>query len=104
MTRGGKRNGAGRPKGAAALKTKEIADRASAEGVTPLEVMLMAMRVHYDKGELAVAAAFAKDAAPYMHPKLQAVEFSGNQEKPLTVVSRIERQIVNAKNAHDQDG
>lgn len=86
MTRGGKRTGAGRPKGAATRKTKEIADRASAEGVTPLEVMLKAMREHYDKREYDAAAAIAKDAAPYMHAKLASVQHTGRGGGPIQTV------------------
>lgn len=86
MTRGGKRTGAGRPKGAATRKTKEIADRASAEGVTPLEVMLKAMREHYDKQEYDAAAGIAKDAAPYMHAKLASIQHSGPRGGPIQTV------------------
>jgi hypothetical protein len=44
MSRGGKREGAGRPKGALTKKTRLIAEQAMAEGTTPIEVMLKAMR------------------------------------------------------------
>lgn len=44
MAHGGKRTGAGRPAGAVTTRTREIADRALAEGKTPLEVMLDNMR------------------------------------------------------------
>lgn len=44
MPRGGKREGSGRKKGVATRKTRAIADRASAEGKTPLEIMLENMR------------------------------------------------------------
>ena len=73
MPRGGLRPGAGRKRGAVTKKTTEIAQRAAAEGVTPLEVMLAAMRLAYKKKDMAAAAGFAKDAAPYMHPRLSAV-------------------------------
>ena len=73
MSHGGKRPGAGRKPGAANKKTRLVADRAAAEGITPLEVMLVAMREAYAAGHIAAAAAFAKDAAPYMHPKLAAI-------------------------------
>lgn len=44
MTRhGGKRVGAGRKLGALAKRTQAIAEKASAEGITPLEVMLANM-------------------------------------------------------------
>jgi hypothetical protein len=84
MAKGGARKGAGRKKGAASLKSREIADKAAAEGITPLEVMLKAMR-HLDaladeqqdrneKSKLLIAAAdIAKDAAPFIHPRLAQV-------------------------------
>lgn len=78
---GGSRKGAGRTPGAATAKTRVIADRAMQEGITPLEVMLKAMRFHVDAfkssnnpDDLGAAAVFAKDAAPYMHPRLASVE------------------------------
>ena len=42
---GGVRKGAGRKKGSANKRTKDIADKAIEEGVTPLEVLLQIMRV-----------------------------------------------------------
>lgn len=44
MARGGKRDGAGRKKGALTKRTRAIAEKASAEGKAPLEVMLENMR------------------------------------------------------------
>lgn len=103
MAHGGARKGAGRKAGSTTRKTREIADRATAEGITPLEVMLRAMREHVshanelqaqaEKADTAAllgeadsdlpgklrraaltaitdAASMAKDAAPYMHPRL----------------------------------
>lgn len=86
MARGGKRAGAGRKPGSATKRTREIADAAAAEGVTPLEVMLKAMREHYDSERWDEAAAVAKDAAPYMHPKLAAIEHSGKDGGALQVI------------------
>ena len=42
--RGGARSGAGRPSGAVTRKTREIAEKAVAEGMTPLDFLLVAMR------------------------------------------------------------
>ena len=42
--RGGARVGAGRKKGAATTRTREIADREMQAGLTPLEYMLRVMR------------------------------------------------------------
>lgn len=105
--RGGKRAGAGRPAGTANRRTREIANQAAAEGVTPLEVMLGNMRFfHTEAGELlqkimapdaadkdkAVelfkalmatrekAEDCARDAAPYIHPRLTATTIKGEGE------------------------
>ncbi|RUV82296.1 hypothetical protein EOA60_10485 [Mesorhizobium sp. M1A.F.Ca.IN.020.06.1.1] len=85
MMRGGARKGAGRPRGAATKKTRAIADRESKKGITPLEVMLTAMREHAAKKNWDAAASFAKDAAPYMHAKLQAVQHSGPAGGPIPI-------------------
>lgn len=77
MARGGARQGAGRKRGSVTTKTREIAEKAMAEGMTPLEVMLKAMRQHADAERWDQAAVVAKDAAPYIHPKLAAVEHTG---------------------------
>ena len=74
MPSGGKRPGAGRKQGAATRKTRAIADRMTEAGVTPLEVMLRAMREHYGQERWDEAAAIAKDCAPYLHPRLSSVE------------------------------
>lgn len=83
--RGGARKGAGRPKGAETRKTRLIAEKAAAEGISPLEFMLQVMRTPVSRslqGSALVAATTlrfeaAKAAAPYVHPRLQAIEHSG---------------------------
>jgi hypothetical protein len=99
VSHGGARAGAGRKKGSTTVKTREVADRAAAEGITPLEVMLKAMRTHYDKGEYDDAAGFAKDAAPYMHPRLAAVALSGNVGMVVEVAELVVRTREEAKAA-----
>jgi hypothetical protein len=135
MARGGKREGAGRKKGALTKRTKEIAERALAEGKTPLEVMLDNMR-HFQQvaldaeqviNDLTVAESSgkevspadqfkvllaqvkqaaglrhmahecARDAAPFMHPRLSATTIAGDSDNPLEVINRIERVIVGAQ-------
>jgi hypothetical protein len=83
--RGGKRVNAGRKVGAATKKTRLIAEKAMEEGITPLEFMLNVMRTEpgdiEDARLLAAHEAMrfeaAKAAAPYIHPRLAAVEHSG---------------------------
>lgn len=76
MARGGVRPGAGRKQGATTKKTRDIADKASSEGVTPLEFMLEVMRD--EDADRAERLDMAKAAAPYIHPRLAAVELSGD--------------------------
>jgi hypothetical protein len=78
----GKKTG-GRLKGAANVKTREIADRAAAEGITPLEYMLKVMRD--EKADEKRRDDMAKGAAPYIHPRLQTTEISGKNGGPITV-------------------
>jgi len=87
MAKGGKRAGAGRKKGSLSAKTRAVAEKAAEDGITPLEVMIAAMRAHYEaaarkRGQgkldtLKIAAEIAKDAAPFMHPRLSAIEHAG---------------------------
>jgi hypothetical protein len=80
----GERRG-GRKKGVANTKTRMIADAAVKSGITPLEVMIEAMRALYYQGNLTAAAGIAKDAAPYMHPRLASTEISGKNGAPIAV-------------------
>lgn len=100
MGHGGARPGSGRKKGsqnknisAVRERTREIAERAIAEHLTPLEVMLMAMREAVEASDMAKAASFAKDAAPYLHPRLAAVEHAGPNDGPIQF-QQIVRKIV----------
>lgn len=67
MSRGGKRVGAGRPKGALTERTRATAERALAEGLSPLEVMLSNMK-HFQ--QVALDAEAVLDG-------LTAAEFTG---------------------------
>ena len=74
--RGGARKGAGRPAGAVTKKTREVADKAAAEGLTPLEYLLDVMRDINREPRDRMAAATA--AAPYVHAKLSAMTVAGD--------------------------
>jgi hypothetical protein len=75
--RGGRRPGAGRPKGRKNRKTEErlehVKELAKA-GLTPLEYMLAVMRDEKADEERRLDA--AKSAAPYVHPKLAQTELN----------------------------
>jgi hypothetical protein len=70
--RGGKREGAGRKKGSLTVRTRKIAERAIAEGKTPLDVMLDNMR-HFQQVALDAEAVLAT---------MTANDLPGNPEKP----------------------
>ncbi len=85
MARGGRRPGSGRKPGSANKRTREVADKAAADGITPLEVMLNTMKALWedaldDDGKLTniekalAACSVGKDAAPYMHPRMQQIQ------------------------------
>ena len=83
MPRGGFRPGAGRPVGAATKRTRAVADQAAAEGLTPLDVLLRAMRDHAAADRWDEASKVAALAAPYVHPRLAAVDM--RSEGALTI-------------------
>ncbi len=112
MARGGAQPGAGRPKGSLSARTQELVAIALAEGISPLEVMLKDMRFYDNLAENAVsqleaasankekarmlkvvnefkskARECAKDAAPYTHPKLNAI--SGSDGGPIQVSLKV---------------
>ena len=84
--RGGKRPGAGRKKNVPNRASANREREAAASGATPLDTMLKAMRVlsaladecANDKKQyehfIRAAAGIAKDAAPFIHPRLSTVE------------------------------
>ena len=140
MSRGGKRDGAGRPSGAVTKRTQDIAARAMATGMSPLEVMVENMR-HFQQvaldaeatlegltadeftGQVAPGATpedrfkfllahvkktagfrqmaqdAARDAAPYIHPKLSTVAHTGKDGGPIEV-TKIERTIIRASDTN----
>jgi hypothetical protein len=67
--------------------------RIAAEGWTPLDLMLHVMRQHAAAGRWDEAAGLAKDVAPYVHPKLPAIQYAAKdpvlQMKPPTIHVRF---------------
>ena len=81
MPRGGARPGAGRRPGTPNRATAEREALVREGGETPLDHMLAVMR-NADKDPARRLEA-AKAAAPYVHPKLSAVEVSGKDGGPV---------------------
>lgn len=90
--KGGRRVGAGRPKGSP--EKARIAREVAASGLTPLDYMLSIMRD--TRAPEARRDELAKAAAPYCHPKLNSIEHSGRGGGPI--LTKIERVIVDAAN------
>ncbi len=82
MSMGGKRKGAGRPKGSLNKQTIEILTAADESGLSPVDYMLKVMRdkrcQHERRDRMAAAV------APYVHPRLAQVQHSGD----MTLVHR----------------
>ena len=75
MPRGGRRPGAGRKRGVSAKhpsRSLKIALAAREAGITPLEYLCALFRD--DEQPLPVRLDAAKAAAPFMHPRLTAIE------------------------------
>lgn len=75
MSHGGKREGSGRKKGTVGEATKlrvAVAEKALRSGLTPLDYMLSILRDETRDEKERFAA--AKEAAPYLHPRLASVE------------------------------
>ena len=84
MPRGGNRPGAGRKKGAPNKASAERQAKVAATGDTPLDYMLKVMRDESAAPDR--RDDMAKAAAPYVHPKLAAVEHTGKDGGPMQVV------------------
>jgi hypothetical protein len=72
MQKGGRRPGAGRPKGAISLSTRAIIEAAESGGETPIAYMLRVMRD--ERIPDARRDRMARAAAAYLHSKLALIE------------------------------
>lgn len=87
--RGGKRNGAGRPKGARNKRTRALSE-ATAEasilaqdGESPLAFLLQVMRDETKEPMVRLDA--AKAAAPYQHARLSSIDLHGKLDTTTRV-------------------
>lgn len=92
MARGGARDGAGRKPGSTNKASSELREAIAASGETPAEYMLRVMRdktVDHDRRDkMAVAA------APYVHPKLAAVEHTGKDGGPIETADVTDQEAA----------
>jgi hypothetical protein len=102
-SKGGARPGAGRKTGSLTKRTRQIAEAVATQGITPLEVMRKVMHQLYEHASnvreedfsekesaseariklLNMAATVGRHAAPYVHPRLSAIEHTGKDGAPL---------------------
>lgn len=94
-----KKNQGGRPKGkanAATVRKKAIAERVEKRlgqrGATPLEIMARVMEGDLSVTEMQFEA--AKAAAPYIHPKLSAVQMSATVKRDVRDFSDEELSAI----------
>ena len=120
MAHGGARRNAGRPKGLTAEDKVRAARKVMEKHVhnvgvlipvipeeiakmTPLEVMLKAMSILAYEGKWVGAAAMAKEAAPYLHPKLSSINVNANVKRSIHEFSD-EELVTLASASEDQEG
>ncbi len=103
---GGRRPGSGRKAGGRNRITREAVEKAKAGGAMPLDIILKQMRKYdaaADKLERsdnpdpkaileaeALALERAKEAAPYLHPKLQSIT---QKNEPIDL-SKLPRDVI----------
>ena len=75
---GGPRPNSGRKPGTLNEKNRIIATKAIQSGITPLEVMIEAMRKVYDEQGAVEATPFAEKAAPFVHARISSMELKGD--------------------------
>jgi hypothetical protein len=83
----GERRG-GRQKGTPNKRTvakQALADRLRSSGITPLEYMLKVMRSRSKSVADERRDDMAKAAAPFMHPRLNAIQHTGKDGEPIRV-------------------
>lgn len=111
MARGGKREGAGRKPGKAAV-TKAAAALVSANAatreliphieeevmrLTPIDVMYLAMRVAVQEGDLKQAAYFATNVAPYTHSKMPTYNVTSKDDAEVSTLTLEELEAIIAQ-------
>lgn len=85
MSRGGKREGAGRKKGSVSKQTKDVQDKLKELNCDPIEGMARIAQQAIDEGELQLAGNMYKELAQYVAPKRKAVEIQGETDNNLYI-------------------
>jgi len=94
MPRGGKRPGAGRPRGSLTKKSQEILVAAAAAGEQPLEYLLRVMRDPTVDARTRLDVAIA--ACPYLHPRLAATQIKAEVEQTSVILFKTSYEDADA--------
>ncbi len=97
MPRGGARTGAGRPGGAVSKKSREVAERAIRNGITPLEVMLDNMRFYHSEAGKLTEKLIAEGA-----PQLEVAKGGETQGPHANVIEAIKTVLGFRKMAGEE--
>jgi hypothetical protein len=106
MPRGGARPGAGRKPGSrdktadakkvleahAAIMSQDV--RPEIAAMSPLDVMLRAMMLEANNDNWKEAAALARDAAPYLHPRLSSETLNVRNDDSKRSADDLRREIA----------
>jgi hypothetical protein len=96
---GGKRSGAGRPKGAPNKANAERQAAIVASGLAPLDYLLSVLRDESADPHERMEA--AKSAAPYVHPRLASIEHAGKDDGSPIQIKEIKIRLVKAQPDED---
>jgi hypothetical protein len=112
MPRGGARPNSGPKPGSKLVKAKAVIEKAAeAAGaidlvptevtkLRPLDVLLRAMWTAVSQGNWSAAASFARECAPYCHPKLSAVDTNLTVKQDVSAMSDVQiLQMLSKANA-----
>tara|TARA_R110002051_G_scaffold170789_1_gene241328 strand:+ start:6243 stop:6611 length:369 start_codon:yes stop_codon:yes gene_type:complete len=83
-THGGKRDGAGRPKGSRMRRSEELAEKLIASGKCPLEALVRLAEQAESEGDISQAVNAWKSALPYIYPRPKAIEVAPEELVDLT--------------------
>jgi len=90
---GGRRNGAGRPRGAITLSTRAVLEAAASGGEMPIAYMLRVMRD--ENAPDARRDDMARSAAAYLHSKSSVVRYEEREDDTTT------NEAETPENGHD---
>ena len=85
---GGKRKGSGRKRGVQNRVNAALREKIMANGILPLEFLLSIMRDSKNPDQMRLEAAVK--AAPFCHPKLQAIQHTGQGSDPILQTIQVE--------------